>query len=177
VGETFPDIDLYDHQGNAFSISSLQGKPTLVEILSMTCAGCQGFSGGSKYGGFGGFPSQSGLDSIEKYFKDYSRGHKLFSNDIHFVQIIVYNTELLPPSASDLAAWRAHFKLEHPNTFIVGGGELLANKASFRMIPGFLLLDRDLIVKFDATGHSPRHNLYTELLPAVSALIKQSKDK
>ena len=33
------------------------------------------------------------------------------------------------------------------------------------MVPGFQLVDRRFVLRWDATGHSPRHNLYTELLP------------
>ena len=54
---------------------------------------------------------------------------------------------------------------------LLTGGEALANQASFNMIPGFLLLDKDLTVLFDSTGHSPRHGLWQDLLPAAKELL------
>ena len=174
VGEKFPEISLTDHNEAQFSLGSLKGKPTIVEIVAMSCAGCQAFSGGSKYGGFEGFPSQPGLDSIEQYLKSYGRGVELFGDKLNFVQIIIYNLNLKAPQKEQLRAWRKHFGLDKSNTYVLTGGEPLANKDSYKMIPGFLLLDSDLNVKYDSTGHTPRHDLFRELLPAVPRLLNPS---
>lgn len=168
LNKTFPSIALHDHQGNKFEVQALKGKPTLIEIVAMSCAGCQAFSGGNSYGGYGGFPAQAGLKSIDQYVLEYSGGVCLESGEVNFIQIIIYNQKLEPATPSDIAEWRDHFKLHRaPNWYVLTGGRPLANQDSFKMIPGFLLLDKDLVVRYDATGHHPRHNLYTELLPAV----------
>jgi hypothetical protein len=176
VGAEFPDVALYDHEGKPFSLRALKGKPVLLEVVAMSCAGCQAFSGANRLRkGFGGFPAQGGLDSIETFYATYTNGHELFSPEISFVQLIIYNLQLNPPTAKDLEQWRLHFNFDkHRQTYIVSGGAPLANKASFKMIPGFLLLDREQRVLFDATGHQPRHNLFTELLPGMERLLEGS---
>ena len=45
--------------------------------------------------------------------------------------------------------------------------------ATYRMIPGFQLVDRDFVLRSDSTGHRPTHNLYTELLPMVGELLTE----
>ena len=168
----FPKISLVDHTGSQFDISTLKGKPTLIEIVAMSCAGCQAYSGGNLVGAYGGFPAQSDLQSIDEYFTTYTGGLKLKSDKINFVQIIIYNLKLDPAGPEELAAWRKHFQFDRqPNARVLSGGKALANSASFNMIPGFILLDKDMVVRFDATGHNPRHNLYTELLPAVRQMM------
>jgi hypothetical protein len=168
---TFPSVALTDHTGASFSMSSLIGKPVLVEFVAMTCAGCQAWSGGHSYGGFEGFAVQGGLESIEKYFTQYT-GLKLLGGPVQFVQIVFYNTTLTSPTPQQLSSWRTHFHFDgYSNVHVVTGGEALRNKESFSRVPGFLLLDKEGIVQFEALGHSPRHNLYRELLPAVKRYL------
>ena len=169
-GKPFPKFDLFDHADNRFSFDSLRGKPTVVEFISMTCAGCQAFSGGNEFGPYGGLASQQNLESFETYFRQYT-GHDLYSGEVNCVVVIVYNDKLQSPTAQDLNAWRKHFHMEdHGNVHIVSSPEL-ANGDSFKMIPGFMLLDQEQAVVFDSTGHNPKHNLYTDLLPGVKALL------
>lgn len=177
VGKPFPNLSLIDHQGNPVGVESWRGKPTLVEIVAMSCAGCQGFSGGNKFGAFGGFAVQEGLKSIEEYYEQYTTGHKLHDPEINFVQIIIYNLHLEAPAPAELSAWRTHFHFdEHQNTSIISGGAPLASGTSFAMIPGFLLLDKDLTVRFDSTGHNPRHDLFWELLPGMKRLLAREQE-
>ena len=172
VNKPFPAVKFIDHNGAPFDLDSLKGKPTLVEIVAMSCAGCQAYSGGNRVGGYGGFPAQPDLQSIDEYFTCFTGGLDLHSDKINFVQIIIYNLKLEPAGPEELAAWRKHFQFDRsPNTVVLSGGKALANQASFNMIPGFILLDKDLVVRFDATGHNPRHNVYTELLPAVRRMM------
>ena len=173
VGSKFPQIELVDHTGARFNLANLAGKPTLVEIVAMSCAGCQAYSGGNRFGGYGGFPAQADMQSIDEYFTRFTGGLKLDSNKLNFVQIIIYNLRLEPAEPKQLEAWRQHFHFDKQiNAHVLSGGAALANKDSFNMIPGFLLLDKDQVVRYDATGHTPRHNLYTELLPAVRKMIE-----
>jgi hypothetical protein len=175
LNSKFPELQLVDHTGSGFDLAKLAGKPTLVEIVAMSCAGCQAYSGGNKVGAYGGFPAQREIQSIEEYYERFTGGLKLFDGQVNFVQIIIYNLKLEPTGPEDLAKWRQHFGFDQrQNTYILSGGKALANGASFKMIPGFFLLDKDLIVRFDATGHHPKHNVYTQLLPAVRAYLRPS---
>jgi hypothetical protein len=42
------------------------------------------------------------------------------------------------------------------------------------MIPGFQLIDRDFVLRYDASGHRPRHDLWRELMPAIPRLIAEA---
>lgn len=171
VGEHFPAVALTDHEGKPFDLQSLRGKPVLLEFVAMTCAACEAWSGGHTYGAYHDLLAQHGLDSIESYYHRYTGGLNLFDGSVNFVQLIVYDIGLKAPSTAELAEWRAHFHFnEHPNVFIVTGGEPLRNRDSFFRIPGFLLLDKDGVIRFDALGHSPQHDLFRELLPAVKGM-------
>ena len=173
-GEPFPQFNLFDHAGKQFSFDSLRGKPTVIEFISMTCAGCQAFAGGNEFGPYGGFASQPDLESFETYFEQYA-GFDLYSGEVNYVVIIVYNDKLQSPTAKDLSDWRKHFRMEnHENAQIVSSPKL-ASGDSFKMIPGFMLLNEDQDLVFDSTGHKPKHNLYTELLPGVEPLLRKHK--
>lgn len=172
IGAPFPDVGLFDQKGQPFHLSSLKGKPVLVEFLAMTCAACQAWSGAHVKGPFDDLAAQTDMKSIEEYFKTYTGGIDLFDGSVNFVQLIVYDTSLRPPRPEHLDAWREHFGFDkRPNVYVVSGGEPLANGDSFMRVPGFLLVDKGGIVRYDALGHTPKHNLYTELLPAVPGLL------
>ena len=170
VGKPFPQFALFDHAGDQFSLASLRGKPTIIEFISMSCAGCQAFAGGNELGPYGGLASQPNLESFETYFREYA-GLDLHSGEVNFVVAVVYNDKLQSPTEQDLYDWRKHFSLDrHDNVSIVSSPQL-ASAATFKMIPGVMLLDQNQVVLFDSTGHHPTHNLYTELLPAVRELL------
>ena len=49
----------------------------------------------------------------------------------------------------------------------------LRSKHSFNLVPGFQLIDKDFILRSDSTGHYPKDNLYSKLLPMVLQLLEQ----
>jgi hypothetical protein len=170
-GQPFPEVPLVDHLGRPFSMASLRGRPVLVELVSMTCAGCQAWSGGGERGAFDGLASQEGLPPIERTFGEWT-GHELHGGELSFVQLVVYDTALEPPTPEALAAWRDHFGLVGDHTRVVTGGAGLANVESMRRIPGFLWLDADGTVVVDAAGPASPHDLYDDLLPIARAALE-----
>jgi hypothetical protein len=56
---------------------------------------------------------------------------------------------------------------------VLAGGPALRNQASYVMVPGFQLVDRKFVLRWDATGHNPRHDLYRELLPEIPKLLRE----
>ena len=54
---------------------------------------------------------------------------------------------------------------------VLAGTKELLGDASYNMIPGFHLVDRNFIFQSDSAGHTPRHNLVTHLLPMVPKLL------
>ncbi len=41
----------------------------------------------------------------------------------------------------------------------------------YNLIPGFQLIDRDFVLRYDASGHHPRDSLWDDLLPAIPRLL------
>jgi hypothetical protein len=71
--------------------------------------------------------------------------------------------------------WAKHFGIqESENMLILVGEPYLIGPASFNMIPGFQLIDADFVLRFDSSGHHPKHDLWRELLPAVSSLVQRA---
>ena len=63
--------------------------------------------------------------------------------------------------------------METENTVVLVGEDYLIGPASYRMIPGFQLIDRDFVLRYDATGHRPRHDIWRELMPALPSLLAE----
>lgn len=174
-GQTFPDLELIHQQGGTFRLSDLKGKVVVVEPIGMNCPACQGWSGANTRGSFENNAVQSGLTSFKRMLPVYAGGLTFPHGDIVLVQLLLYDMKMGPPDAKDAARWAEHFG------FNIADGEFVAvaphdmrNKASYAMIPGFYLLDKNLTLRSDATGHHPRHNLYKHTLPMIPQLLAES---
>ena len=172
LDQPFPDIALIDQTGQAVRMSSFKGKVVLVEYVGMTCTACQAFSGAHDVGVYGGASAQQGLESIERLFPKYTGGVSLDDEQVVFVQILLYDMSMGAPTATDVRDWARHFGFDRSrNQVVLAGKRSLLGKASYNLIPGFQLIDKNSVIRSDSTGHQPRHNLFTELLPMVSALL------
>lgn len=173
IGEAYPDLDLIDQDGKAFRLSELKGYVIIVEPVGMNCPACQAFSGAHDVGAFENNPVQSGLSSFRKLLPAYAGGLRFPHKDIIFVQLLLYDMNLDPPAPDDAARWARHFGFEKANREIVAvSPQDLRSDASYNLIPGFQLIDRDFILRSDSTGHSPRDDLYRMLLPMVPEVLK-----
>lgn len=174
VGKPFPDLALPDQDGKVTRLSSLKGKVILVEPVGMGCAACQAFSGASgKKGTFRSGPVQGGLESFETLLTKFAKV-KPSDSRLVLVQILLYDmTNAAAPKPEDAKAWAAHFGFERKaNRIVLAGTPAMVNQASYDMIPGFFLVDKDLVVRSDSTGHAPKEDLYKTLLPMVAKLLK-----
>ncbi len=172
LGEPFPDLELVSHTGATVRLSDFRGKIILVEPIGMTCAACNAFSGARQRGGYQNVMAQENLPSIEKLLPRYAQGHSLDDDRIVLVQLLLYDMKLQAPSAEDAHDWAQHFGFDQkPNTYVLAGDQRFINKASYDMIPGFFLLDKNMILRADATGHQPKHNLFTGLLVKIPELL------
>ncbi len=172
VGELYPDATLIDQAGNPVQLLSLKGSVLLIEPIGMTCAACQAFSGAHQYGALGGVVPQKGLPSIEKLFPQYTNGLSLKSRRLRFIQVLFYDMDMNPPTAHDVQEWTRHFRMNRSKNYLVlAAPQALQSRATYNMIPGFQLVDRNFVLRADSTGHAPRHNLYRELLPMVRQLL------
>lgn len=173
VGQPFPDIELISHTGEMIKLSNFRGKVILVEPIGMTCAACNAFSGAPEMGAYEGQSYQQNLASIESLLPQYAGGISLDDERLVLVQLILYDLRLNTPSESDARRWAKHFGLDQKdNVYVLAGDARYINQASYDMIPGFFLIDKDFILRSDSTGHRPKHGLYNHLLPKVSELFE-----
>lgn len=170
LGAAFPDMPLIDSRGKIVEFSSFRGKVVLVEYGAMNSATTQAFSGAREFGPFGSVSPSPRLNSIRDYFADYAAGTD--PRRVTFVQILFADLENRIPLVDDLAAWAEHFgDARSGRTTYFSAGPLL-RKRSDDLVPGFQLLDRNLVVRADATGSSPRQDLFKDLLPMIPSLLK-----
>lgn len=174
VDHKFPELTLYNQHGKIVSLSKIaRGRVVLLEPVGMTCQACQAFSGGHQYGPFQGVEPQSNLTSIEESFPQYTQGGSLSNPNIVFVQLILFNMNMDAPTPEEIRDWAKHFKLAHkPNTYVLAGTPDMVRQDSYDMIPGFLLIDKDFVLRADASGPNPKHNLWQEVLPSIPVAMR-----
>ena len=151
---------LKDHNGQWMRISSFKGKVLLIEPVGMNCPACIAFSGGNRpgVGAFQGNAPQTGVWAIEDYILNRGGGIRIDDPDLVFIQLLLYSPGMQPPTTEEVAAWVKHFNLSRfPNYVALAGDDRMINQASYDMIPGFQVVDRDRVLQVDFTGHNPRH--------------------
>ena len=175
VGERYPNLRLRNPRGERVELESLEGKIVLVEPIGMDCPACNAFAGGNRPGasGFQGVQPQGGLPSIEEMLDQYAGGVTLSDDRIVLVHLLLYRPGRdRPPKLETAQLWAKHFGIEESSDVLVLVGEpYLIGPASYNMIPGFQLIDANFVLRFDSAGHHPKHDLWRELLPAVSSLM------
>jgi len=178
VGARYPNLQLLNSLGERVALETLAGKVILVEPIGMDCPACNAFAGGNRPGasGFQGVTPQSGVLSIDEMLKEYADGISLADDRIVLVHLLLYRPGRDgPPDVRMAQLWAKHFGIEASENMLVLVGEpYLIGPASFNMIPGFQLVDADFVLRFDSSGHHPKHDLWRELLPAIPSLVKGS---
>jgi hypothetical protein len=178
VGEPYPDLELVDQTGQLLRLSSLKGSVLLIEPVGMNCPACQSFAGAHRLGSYEGIQPQGGLPSIEELVPQYARGVSLSDDRIVYVQLLLYSMTMEAPTPEDARKWAQHFRADRArNHIVLAGTKEFIGQASYDMIPGFQLVDRNFILRVDATGHRPQHNLFSQLLPAIPRLLEERPAK
>lgn len=180
MGESFPEMKLAAG-GSVTSLSLLLrnsgATSVLIEAVGMTCVGCNAFAGAHDKGKFRGVVPQANVDSIEKYFQKFA-GQSIQQDNVALVQILLYSSVMRNPSQADADEWAQHFNPgKKRNYFVIAAQAPYQNEASYAMIPGFYLLDHDLQVRSDSTGHQPKMSLYEHLLPLAGKLLRDTVPK
>lgn len=172
----YPEINMIDQNGDITSLEEFRGKVVLIEVIGMTCPACVSLSGGQLYGGYGATLPQSNLESIEEYVERFS-GESLDNPDLVLIQILLSDPNGQPTNADDAQTWAYHFRLERENGRVVlGGSKALFSGESLKMVPGFHLLDRDLVLRADSCGHNPQDKLYEKLIPMIPELLGEQHE-
>lgn len=171
-GDKFPDLMLTDQTGQTVQLSDFAGKIILVEYAAIPCEGCQAFAGGKQYGAFGNFTVQAGLESIEHYAQQYA-GVTLGSEDVVFVQVLLYGRSVSAPTQAEVNGWAEHFHMDRDaNQIVLRGDPSMLSRQTYEMIPGFHLIDRDFVLRSDSCGHHPHDDLYKDLLPMLRTMAR-----
>jgi len=175
VGSEYPDLKLVDQTGSTTRLSEFRGKVILVELIGIPCGACQAFAGAHQAGVFRGGELQANLESIEAYARRYG-DFDLKDDRVVYVQLLLFNNKIQAPAAEEARAWAKHFGMDRSrNQSVLAGTDRLATQESYKMIPGFHLIDRDFVLRRDSSGHQPVHNLYANLLPAMGKLIANAQ--
>lgn len=174
INNYYPDMELYNQNGQKTRLSSFKGKVIIVEPIGMSCPACQAFAGANKPGcrPYAGVTPQRGLKSIDELLKSYGGGVNLSDPRIVLVQLLLYNPSMQAPSVKEASAWARNFGLStSQNRFVLVGKRNMINSHSYNMIPGFQLIDKNFVLRSDSTGHRPKNDLYRHLLPMVKKLL------
>jgi len=180
VGYAYPDLQLYNSNGKLFRLSDHRGKVVIIEPIGMSCPACNAFAGAGEGGvianGFGGTVPQPGVLSFEASVKRNGKGVSLDDPNLLYIHLLLFNLRMQAPTVEDARLWSQHFKLNgRPNHVVLAGDPaLLLPKhypATYKMIPGFQLLSRNLALEVDSSGHAPKHNLYTRLIPRIKRFL------
>lgn len=167
----YPDLELMSTSGKKVKLSSYTGKILLIEPIGMSCPACQAFVGADTKGGFEGGSAQTGLPSIESMLE--KNGISPSDSRLVRVQLLLYSPSMGAPTLEQAQAWGKHFGFGNgANELILFGDSSFINNASYNLIPGFQLVDKDFVLRSDATGHSPKNDLYRELLPLLKSSLK-----
>ena len=169
----YPDLELINQDGKRTRLSSFRGRVIIVEPIGMSCPACQAFAGANKPSvkPYGGFRPQRGLKSIDEMLTQYA-GVRVSDPRIVLVQLLLYNPSLKAPSLREGQAWARNFGLyTQRNAYVLVGTKKMINSHSYNMIPGFQLIDKNFVLRSDATGHHPKNDLYTHLLPMVKKVL------
>ncbi|WP_372365989.1 peroxiredoxin family protein [Candidatus Uabimicrobium sp. HlEnr_7] len=171
LGKEYPDVQLKNHQGELVRLKDFAGKIIIIEPIGMNCPACNAFAGANdqQIGTFANISPQRNLPSFKKLLKTYG-GLDFKKADILYVHLLLYDLKMKAPTEESAKAWAKHFNIDPQKEIVLIGTKKMQGRASYKMIPGFQLIDQNFTLVSDSTGHHPKHNLYTELLPKIKKL-------
>lgn len=176
-GEPYPDLELQDASGKKVRLSSLKGKVLLIEPIGTACPGCNAYAGGAARGGFKGSGVQQGLPPVSELLQQFAKLSLERTPDLVLVQLLLFDTRSQvghAPSVAEGAEWAKHFQLAGKrNVLVLVGTDALANRASYDMVPGFQVVDRRFVLRWDGTGHKPADDPYRKVMASIPELLAE----
>ncbi len=110
---------------------------------------------------------------MEEAASDYG-GFSLADDELVFVHLLLYGLDMKAPSVADARRWAEHYGIEgRENHIVLVGDPAMLGSATLALVPGLQAVDRDFVLRLDAAGKSPAHDLWTELLPGVRTLLDE----
>lgn len=177
-GQPYPNLKLAEASGGQLELASLRGKVVLVEPIGIGCPACNAYAGAESLGGFRGAPVQEGLGALETHLRDLAHVRLGGEPDLVLVQLLLFDGSSSvghAPTLEDAREWAEHFGFAgRPEVHVVCGTTALANQASYALVPGFQLIDRQGVLRYDGCGHHPQDNPYDVVLASIPALLGES---
>ncbi len=172
LGQQFPLMPILTPTLEKRMTDLFKGRATLIEYASMNSAATQALAGSGERGPYGAVARYPSLKVLESYFPDYSNG--IQAGEINRVQILMVDLHAQIVSPGLAQAWNEHFELESKRGRIVliASAALLQGSGS-ELIGGFQLLDKNMVVRADATGVRSK-TLFSKLFPALARLARSN---
>lgn len=169
--QTYPDLALQTLDGKPVNLRRFAGKPLLIELVGMPCAGCQAMLGGHRpgVGGYGGVAPQASIGALNAYLKRDARGLQVGDSSFTMVVILLYGMDMQAPSLEDARAFAQHFRLGEREQVLVGDQRYIRDDVR-SAIPGFHLVDREFRFRSDAGGGSAPHPYWSHTFPLLARL-------
>lgn len=165
IGQQFPVMPMLSPTLEKRMTDSLRGRVTLIEYASMRSPATQALAGSGERGPYGAVNTYASLKVLESYFPTYSAGVQ--AGEVNRVQILMVDLRSQIVSPALAKAWSDHFELEtkHGRIVLIASAALLQGSGS-ELIGGFQLLDKNMIVRGDATGARSK-TLFSGLFPLM----------
>ncbi|MEZ6187325.1 MAG: DUF4034 domain-containing protein [Planctomycetota bacterium] len=141
-GARYHDLLLRDLEGNEVHLESLAGTPILLQLVCAQLDVCVAYTAGSDAEPFRGTAPYPGVRASDERMAE----HSLSRDSPHLlrVHVLFFDDHLAPGSLEVARAWDAHFGLsERANTHVFVADPRYANGDTYRLIPGYHLIDRD----------------------------------
>lgn len=174
MNQTYPDYELVDHEGKQFKISDHQGKIVIIEMVDVFSPLSLAYSGAAQYGLFGK------ADSFDQYAKsigallaEQSEGAKSLPHpEVVTIKVIINGAEGGQATVNDAEKWAEFYRLSKENNVIVAVPvKDMRGKTTDGIVPGYQLLDKEMVLRVDAAGPVPKHNLEMTLVPYLSKML------
>jgi len=171
IGEKYPDLALLDHKGQQMRMSSFEGKLIIVEPVGIRWPK-------EELQGESVKRPRSSWEGI-KEFKQYltrTRQILLPDDNIVYIQIVLFDANLNHPSLRDIQNWVQRYDFRQSRgEYVFITDEDLSGPVSYSLVPGFQLIDKDLILRADSTGENPQDDLFEVLVPLINELRAEIK--
>ena len=175
LDQPYPDLELINHAGQSVRMSDFKGKVIVVEYIGMTCPACQASAERMRREHTGTSSHKEGLGRSRIISQAQPAACLWKMTESSSFRCCSTACPWGAPTPEDAKDWARHFQMDRPkNHLVLAGKEELLGQASYDMIPGFQLIDKQFVLRSDSTGHRPRHNLWRELLPLVPKLLKEA---
>lgn len=167
----YPALGLIDQTGQNFSLADLKGRVIIVEFIDMSSPVSQAQSGAGLMSAYAGGEVDEFAKPFSEYLRDLETPLVLPHDRIMELKILVYGPDGGMASRDDAQNWATHFNLKRDDNIIVAVPQKdMRDKATDGLVGGFQLIDKNLLLRADSAGPTPKHNLTLTLTPLVPKL-------